>query len=583
MASAQVSDIIRLGSFVIPILVLLLAGQAVRFDPNRRLSRPSVVRKYIRPFDQPWGRFLFAFRVMLVALLLLDVVEIVLTSVGAQQTLTFLPSWAIFHNPNGSAMYAMLALLAIWFVGYLKHTSMNIFDQVFESHLDFADWRIPDPARDDPPPLHLANWRYEMKWNFKTNPEPIDALHIRMLMECPTYAEFSARIEHDQYPDSFQSILQYSPYGWIIGDTKSLMRRDVRRGLYQAPALWEIWQNQPNPYNASQIIDSPEAMADMLYTELRGLLVCPNCRARPEQVTYCEACSGSGARMASCALCAGSGLAPDKPDKQACKDCGGTGLLRRPVPNTFMNRLQYLWMARNVDLMKRLFPVWLSNLTYFSIFASTTALFFGVSLAFNAAPTVDLAVQALLFGEAVLLGMLSGAIVFVFAGALNGSGMLLSSYPLRDTKFGNRIWVQLMNLLGVLTFGSLLIDTTFVMSQFLFVHNLNVSLLTIAATTVTAFVLVVSFGGFYTIHTAMRDAKRARLDEIADWLHQSHLAGVKRKTDQEEEFFKEIRELQEWPIDIATTFGIVSGAVIPIVLAFSGPISSSLSVLLHGL
>jgi len=592
--SAQVNDIIRLGSFVIPILILLLAGQSVRFDPNRRLSRPSIVRAKIKPYEQPWGAILLLIRGLLVALVLLDLAEITLMSLRAQTLLAFLPTWAIFQNPSGSAIYAMLALLAIWFIGFLKRMSINIFDQVFESHLEFADWRTADAERDARPHLHLANWRYDMKWNFKTNPEPIDALHMRMIIECPTFADFEQRILHDKYPESFKSILEYSPYGWIIGDTATLMRRDVLHGLYRAPTLWAIWEKQPNPYAKGMFIDSPDAMADMLYTEIRGLLVCKQCRAHPDLIGDCNACNGSGARMVHCLNCRGLGLSENK---RSCKECGGLGLHHRPIPITFMNRLQYLWMARNVDLMKRLFPVWLSNRTYLAILVISASLFFGASLLFQAAPNVDLLVQTFLFGEAVLLGMLGGAIVFVFAGAFNGSGTLLSSYPLRDTKFGNHIWVQLMNLLGLLTFGSLLIDTTFAMSQFLFAHNINAGLLVLATTIATLFVIVVSFGGFYTIHTAMRDAKRSRLDELANWLQQGQnertqitsnqeaLITSNQVTqftsDQEEDFFKEIREIQEWPIDLATTFGIVSGILIPVALSFGSTITNYLSTLFH--
>lgn len=580
MTSAQVGNIVRLGSFVIPILILLLAGQAVRFDPNRRLSRPSIVRAAIKRFERPWGTILGAIRVVLVALLLLDVAQIALAGLRDHALSALLPTWAIFQNPNGSAMYAMLALLAIWFIGFLKRMSIDIFDQVFASHLDFADWRTADVDRDARPALHLGNWRYQMKWNFKTNPEPIDALHMRMIVECPTFAEFEGRVLEGKYPSSFKSMLEYSPYGKIIGDSAKLMRDDVLKRLYRADSLWAIWEGRPNPYEDDAVIASPDAMAAMLYAELRGLIVCPACQAQPEQVRRCGTCRGSGARMAHCADCHGSGL---RDNDKTCKLCGGIGLHHRPIPTAFMNRLQYLWMARNVDLMKRLFPVWLSNLTYLTIFAISATLFFAVSLLSGSAIGVDLVVQAFLFGEAVLLGMLSGAIVFVFAVAFNGSGMLLSSYPLRDRKFGNHIWIQLMNLLGLLTFGSLLIDTTFAMSQVLFVRNVNVALVVLATTTVTLFVIVISFGGFYTIHTAMRDTKQSRLDELADWLYQSWDTESQLNTDQEEAFFKEIRQVQEWPIDLATTFGIVSGILIPVTLSLGGPISAYLSALFRGL
>ena len=358
------------------------------------------------------------------------------------------------------------------------------------------------------------------------------------------------------------------------------MEKDVLEKIYRAGSLWAIWEGKPNPYQNGALITTPTQMASMLYTELRGLILCADCQMHPEKVAACGTCLGSGTRLIHCAHCQGVGL---NERKKSCEQCGGLGLRHRLVPGAFMNRLQYLWMGRNVDLMKGLFPVWLSNLTYLSIFAITTGIFLGASLLFQATITFDLLVQALLFGEAVLLGMLSGAIVFVFAVAFNGSGMLISSYPLRDTKFGNSVFTQLMNLLGWLTFGSLLIDTTFVMSQFLFAQNINFVALALATSTVTAFVIVISFGGFYSIHTAMRDTKQSRLDELGEWLHQPRDPDSPLDTDQEEDFYKEIRQLEEWPIDLATTFGIVSGILIPITLALGGPISAFLSSIFHGL
>lgn len=81
----------------------------------------------------------------------------------------------------------------------------------------------------------------------------------------------------------------------------------------------------------------------------------------------------------------------------------------------------------------------------------------------------------------------------------------------------------------------------------------------------------------------MRDTKQSRLDELADWLYQSWNTESQLNTDQEEAFFKEIRQVQEWPIDLATTFGIVSGILIPVTLSLGGPISAYLSAVFRGL
>jgi hypothetical protein len=580
MTSAQLGDLIRLGSFVIPVIILLIASQVVRFDPNRRLSRPSVCKKAIKPYDRPWGWLLATARTLLIALLLADLTEIILTSLNDRDLLTRFPAWAIFQSPNGSAIYLSLALLATWFTGRLRHISMEIFDQVFASHLDFTDWRTVNYDHDSRPALHPGNWRYAMKWNFKTNPEPIDALHMRMLIECPTFTEFEDRVLHNKYPDSFEKFLRYSPYGRIIGDMRSLMKTDILQRIYRAESLYDIWKGQPNPYVADTTVSSKDEMASMLYAELRGLIICAQCGRRADEMTQCQTCGGTGTRLIHCSVCQGEGL---NEKNKTCENCGGLGLRYRIVPGAFMNRLQYLWMGRNVDVMKTLFPVWLSNLTYFGIFAVATGLFLGGSLLFGGALNIDLLALSLLFGEAVLLGMLSGAIVFVFGVAFNGSGMLIESYPLRETKFGNYIFIQLMELLGWLTFGSLLIDTTFVMSQFLFIHNLNPIGLALATSTATAFVIVISFGGFYTIHTAMRDTKQSRLNELAEWLHDPLHRDSALNTDQEEQFFKELRDVQEWPIDFGVALGIVSGILIPVALSLGGALSGSLSSLLHGL
>lgn len=576
--SSQANDLIRLGAFIIPILVLLIAGQALRFDPNRRVTRISVTREAVHPFEQPWGYFIGAIRWFLVVLLLLDIVQIALMSLQEHALLALLPAWATFSDPNGSAIYATLALLALWIIRRLKYMSMNIFDLAFETHLDFADWRTVDVEHDTRPALHLGNWRYEMKWNFKTNPEAIDALHMRMILECPTFAEFKQCIEDDKYPPGFAPVMQRHPYGPFLGTTRKLMHEAVLEGIYQSGTLWDIWENQMNP-QTNMVISSKAEMADMLYNEIRSLIVCTNCKAAPEQVSLCTTCHGSGAVLVHCTVCHGSGLSEKT---VPCKQCGGLGLHHKPIPVVFMNRLQYFWMARNVDYLTKTFPVWLSYLTYFAILGVSTALFLGGSLVFQSSFSPDLLVEALLFGAAALLGSLGAAIVIIFASAFNGSGILLSSYPLRDVKFGNHIWIQLMNLLALFTFSALLIDSTFALSQFLFASTANVAALIVATSVFTLFLVMISFGGFYSIHTAMRDTKKSRLDELADWLHQ-HPPESDLDTTQEEEFFKEIRNLQEWPIDIAVSFGIISGILIPVTLSLGTVITGYLSTFFHHL
>jgi hypothetical protein len=574
MPSSPVTDTIRLGALIIPILVLFVAGQALHFDPNRRLRRPSKAREAISRYEQPWGVFLYLLRVLLVLLILLDLIEITLIGTNQRDLLTYLPAWAIFQNPNLEVIYALLAYFALEMVDRLKRMSMNTFDFAFETHLDFEDWRMVDVERDSRPTLLLGKWRYYMKWWFKTDLELIDVVQMRMLIDCPDFETFKYRILHDDYPPRFAKILNTSPWGKFLGTIRELMRVDVIERIFHSPSLWEIWRKEINPMTGKRYTE--EEMATTLYAELRGLLVCPQCQALPAQLADCRMCFGSGARMGHCTECLGKGV--DEHEQQ-CSHCGGLGLNHRPIPFAFLNRLQYLWMARNVDYLRKTFHVWLANRTYVVIFGSSALIFLAVSLFLQSNFNVDLLVEAVLFGGAALIGSLGAAIVIIFGSAFNSSGTLASPYPLRYAKFGNPIWVQLRNIISWLTFSMLLIDTTFVMSQFLFEHHSNTVMVILAASALTLFVMFFGFGGVFSIHAAMRDSKRSRLDELEDWLFRNKLKQEPADSSQEEECIKEIRDLQEWPLDVPTTLGIFSGIVLPVMLSVGSTLASYVATL----
>ncbi len=568
MTTIQASDIIRLGALLIPVLVLFVAGQALRFDPNRRALRPSISAIAIKPFEEPWGRFFLLLRGVLTLLLMLDFVEIVLNGAHQQAILGYFPAWLIFRNPDLGAVYVGLALFAIWIIRRLKRMSLSIFDDAFETHLDYNGWRVVDLEKDSRPMLILGTWRYQMKWWFKTNLEPITAVQLRMICEAPTYVAFRDRVNQDEFPACFTNVMGKRPWGRLLGTVRQQMQKLVLEKVFQADELWKMWHNAQNPYTG-QAITNKDQMADMLYTELRNTIICPACLAHPTQIADCAECLGSGTTQAPCPSCKGTGFgAPEK----LCQHCGGTGLNLQPTPVAFLDRLQYLWMARNIGFLKQTFPVWLSNRMYVIVFALTTTIFLTTSLLFGGIFTVDLLVGALLFGGAALLGCVGGGIVVIFGSAFNSSGTLLTSYPVRYSRFGNRIWARLMNLIVLLIFGFLLIDTTFLMSQFLFEHHTNGTVVIGAAFALTTFVVLYSVIGISRIHVAMRDAKRSRLDELEAWLYHAP-AGT--DTSQAVEMFNAVRELQEWPLDVSTILGIISGVVLPILLTLGSILSGN--------
>ncbi len=574
VGATQIEEISRLGALIIPIFLLFIIGLALRFDPNRRVARPSAAHKVFAKWEEPWGALIVLVRIVLIVFL-----------IDATTTLLFgttfpyigkLPDWATFRSPLQAILYTLLSLFAIWIVRRLKRSTMSVWDYAIENDMRFEDWRYADPTLEFRPALLINNYRFRMKWWFKTNIEPITTLQTRMILDCPTFEVFTKRIETGDYPKSYQlkqngkSLLDTRPWGIWLGPIRRLMKKAVLDEVLHGELLWRIWKDQVDQ-RTGRMITTRDEMARMLFDELRSLIVCRACSGDLTARQTCAACGGSGATMKNCDQCGGSGIVGSK----RCPLCDGFGLHHTPIPIIFLERVQYVWAGRNIHYVENTFPLWLSNLGHLIVYTFFTGIFLLISWFSGAGVTLDTIVQSLLFGGAALVGSLGVAIILIFGTAFNSSGTFFTSYPLRVPKFGDTLWIKLMQLIALLSFGTLLIDTTFVMGQFLIARQSNPVLIIAASSTLTVFAVLFSVGGIYRIHIAMRDAKRSRLDELEHWFQSQ----ADRRDDldiaKEEELFKDVRELQEWPLDGTVVFGIVSGVVLPVVLSLISFFASS--------
>ncbi len=561
MANNSIGDLIRLGTIIIPFLVFIIAGQALSFNPNRRILQVSASYAAIQRFDVPWKRFYGVLFSIVTALLVLAILQILLSRAALAP---YLPTWLFFQNPSVTIMNLILVMVVIWLIRHLKHISLEIFDFVFTTHLDFQGWRYVHHEEDRRPFIALRTWRYRMKWWFKTNLEPITSLQMRMIIEHPDFTAFQQSIEDGKYPESYHDILKYRPWGYFLGPIDKLMREDVLKKVFRAESLWHIWKNVPHRQTGKPIT-TPDEMAAILYDELRKTIVCPACEARLPQKTQCAACNGSGTIIPTCIYCGGNGRHPV--EKHRCAHCGGLGLQHEPTPVVFLDRLQYLWMARNVDYLKGTFKIWLSNFSYGLIFIGTSLLFLGANAIFQPTFTIDIVTNTLLFSSAALISLLGSAIVIIFGTAFNSSGTILVSYPVRYARMGNHTWILLRNLLFQLVFGTLFVDTTFIMGQFLFEHHFNSLSVILAATTLSTFILIIMVNGVNRVHIAMRDSKRSQLDELEYWLYVNGQQSEPQVVTVEEDLYKEMRQLQEWPLDFGLVLGVLSGIILPLILS----------------
>jgi uncharacterized integral membrane protein len=574
MPASQIEELSRLAALIIPILLLFVIGQVLRFDPNRRVVRPSKALSQVRHLEYPWRFSVLLARLVLIVLLIGAVLALIAQSIPALSFMHALPAWLQFDTPTRSVIYALLALVAIWLVRQLKRQTIGLWDYAMDNDLDFSDWRYADPRKDARPPLRVSNYRFRMKWWFKTNLEPITALQLRMIFENPAYADLKAKVDRQEFPPAYgvkkngKSHLQARPWGLFLGNIASLMKSAVVEGIFFAPPLWEIWRGQVDQ-RTGQVIITKEQMANMLYLELRNLILCPECRSDATLKTSCSACQGSGAWMPHCPTCGGAGLVKTA----RCPGCDGLGFHHVPIPIDFLERVQYLWAARNANYVQGTFRFWLTNFAQAIMFVTFTAIFLVVGWLSGIPITGDTIVESLLFAAAALLGVMGVAIILIFGSIFNSSGTFYSSFPLRIAKFGDVLWLRFTQVIAWLAFGTLLIDTTFVMSQFLFARSVNLPLIIAAIATLTTFAILFSLSGIMRIHTAMRDAKRSRLDELDHWLNRVKQSNF--DTSQEEALYKEVRDLAEWPVDGSIMLGVVSGVVLPVVLTLISVLASN--------
>ncbi len=592
MNNSQTIQFGRLFALILPVIFLGAINLILRFDPNRRVVRPSQALKHYEALERGWSLWSLVVRVILSLFLADTVLAILAQTTPDPAIVAWLPAPLRSTSPALSAIYVALTFVAIWNVKNLKRLTVSIWDYVAESVLVFQDWRSLRDHDDFRPSLRLGNYRFRMKWWFKTNLEAVTSLQLRMILDAPTLTDFQNQVKNGDFPAAFRlkntrgkALLSSRPWGLLLGPIKTIMLDSVagfrrgkgRRGdtydhgIFYAEPLWEIWQDQLDP-QTNQRITTRQQMAEMLYRDLRATITCPACLNDEAQRATCERCAHSGAFMPPCPACKGKGAQ----NKIRCQLCDGLGLNQTPVPVQFLERLQYLWVARNADFVRQTFRVWLTNMAYSCAFALLVIIYLLTFWLSGAALTIDTLIQIFLFAGASLVGCVGAAIILVFGKTFNSSGTFYASFPLRVTKFGDLLWTKFMAIITALSFGILFIDTTLVLSQYFFGGSSDTIVYSIVAIFgLTLLALLLSVSGVVQVHRAMKDAKQSRLDELEHWLNDPKVRERNFDRSQEEDLFKEVREMTEWPIDGTVILGVISGIVLPLLLALASIATSS--------
>jgi len=443
-------------------------------------------------------------------------------------------------DPQLTLVFAGLGLLGIVASAGIKRMTLNLWADIRDNYLDFASWLD----------LHHKGlkWRYAMRWPFIENPEPIDALTIALMRECGSFDEFEDRITSGLWPERFKAVVDRHFWGQFEPSVADLLRTAVLQDIFRSPILAGLGKTPAT-----------------IYDELRSALLCSSCHNLPSAREHCTACVGTGLIRYFCRTCGGSGVL----DGVLCRRCDGHGVLPDYPAVLFMNRLQYLWMARNVGWIERRFPIWLSfRAQAIVVVLGVIAYCVATTKSWMQLVSVDQLVNGIFFGTSLLVVLTATILTLFLILEFQGSGNFELGFPLNNATVGLELWLQFTRIISAITVLAFVLYSVgmplLLFKDDLEQHSYGRPLVLVVGLSAFIFGLF-ALGNFYRIHTVMHDAKRSALRDMAHKLVLSqNAAGDPDAFDYE--LFKEIRGVSEWPVDVSTTVAILTGFFVPTVL-----------------
>lgn len=532
---------LRVVALAFPLLMTLLLGAGYRFTRNRNYGLQPPAKRFLNE-----GRGTALVRAVPLAALWVIVV-LLLADVGLR-ALGGANGWAHqldavlgVPDPTLTLLFALLGILALGASTRIKLMTLDLWADARDNYLDFHAWADLDHKG--------PRWRYLMKWWYVERPEPIDAITIVMVRESESFDVFERRVKAGDWPKGFEAVMRRKFWGWYLPSVESLLRGAVLQGIFRSPIFAAMGKTPAD-----------------LYQDLRSALWCPACRNVEPDRSACVRCAGTGWVDYVCFTCRGTGLTGDVP----CAACDGQGVHRESPPVLFMQRLQYLWMARNVAWIEARMPLWLTYRVQAAV-VLVGAVGYWLALAHDGTVQSILGtlVAGVYFGGSLLV-VSSAAILTLFLLLLfQGTGTFELAYPLADSKIGLELWPRFTSVIisiSVLAFVMYSVGMPVLLFSAALEHQqLSQPFVLIVSLSALTFGFF-AFGNLFHMHVSMGDAKRSKLGELKHALTASSVDAHQRELD--DALYKEVRDLREWPIDFSAAAAVVSGFVLPTALQF---------------
>jgi hypothetical protein len=237
-----------------------------------------------------------------------------------------------------------------------------------------------------------------------------------------------------------------------------------------------------------------------------------------------------------------------------------------PYPRMLMDRIQYLWMVRNVREVEKNIENFLSHKVHaISCLIILISWFTYLYFFDKGSSHVEMFLRASLAGVTLLSIYLSIGSSILMQILFQGTGTYDLPHLLRDTFAGLNVWRETASTMLIGFFAFFFTGSTGISMLFLnrsgfskdFFNSNVIAFLLIFAVVSAIFV----YSTLFAIHDAMTACKNTRLDRLEKYI--STLSVIDDRRVKALENFQDVRNLSEWPFRESWILTILFGCLLP--------------------
>lgn len=235
-------------------------------------------------------------------------------------------------------------------------------------------------------------------------------------------------------------------------------------------------------------------------------------------------------------------------------------------PDLLMNRIQYLWMVRNLSLIDEAMSNYLSIKTYMYSWITVFLLWsIYLKLASDSKSVLEFFMRSSLASTVLLATYFSIGNTVLMQIVFQGTGTFEIPYPIRDKSIGIPIWREITNLLLIGFLSSFATGSIGISMLFLNRQSSTAQFFSLEVVSCLVFFSVVSatfaYSSLLVLHDAIIASKNTKLDKLEQIIRGLPASNERRV--KALEHYNDVRELPDWSLSEAWILTVVFGFLLP--------------------